>query len=138
MLSTVLNAGLLQSRNYFFYLLHWTHLIHYALLLFSQSAFFSCTEDQFHLNLSKSYILKYFKTLITSYARKIEIQRPNIFHFKAFSMINLQYEIKICQKIYNRVTMTVYVKFVVRFNVHKTLPSSYYLDQNFGFCDKFM
>ena len=53
-LSTVLNAGLLQSRNYFFYLLHWTHLIHYALLLFSQSAFYSCTEGQFHLNLSKS------------------------------------------------------------------------------------
>ena len=53
--------------------------------------------------------------------KKIEIQRPNIFHFKAFGMINLHYEIRICQKIYNRVTMTVYVKCVVRFNVHKTL-----------------
>ena len=36
-------------------------------------------------------------------------------------MINLHYEIRICQKIYNRVTMTVYVKCVVRFNVHKML-----------------
>ena len=53
--------------------------------------------------------------------KKIEIQRPNIFHFKGFGMINLHYEIRICQKIYNRVTMTVYVKCVVRFNVHKTL-----------------
>ena len=44
-----------------------------------------------------------------------------MFHFKAFGMINLHYEIKICQKIYNRVTMTVYGKCVVRFNVHKTL-----------------
>ena len=120
-----------------FYIGHTSFTMLYYFLV--KSAFFSCTEDQFYLlNLSKSYILKYFKTLITSYERKIEIQRPNIFHFKAFSMINLQYEIKICQKIYNRVTMTVHVKFVVRFNVHKTFPSSYHLDQNFGFCDKFM
>ena len=38
-------------------------------------------------------------------------------------MINLHYEIKICQKIYNKVTMTVYVKYLVRFNVNKTLPT---------------
>ena len=36
-------------------------------------------------------------------------------------MINLHYKIRICQKIYDRVTMTVYVKCVVRFNVHKML-----------------
>ena len=47
--------------------------------------------------------------------------RCNIFHFKAFGMLHLHYEIRICQKIYNRVTMTVYVKCVVRFNVLKTL-----------------
>ena len=35
--------------------------------------------------------------------------------------MNLHYEIRICQKIYNKVTMTVYVKCVVRFNVHQTL-----------------
>ena len=52
----------------------------------------------------------------------MEIRRPNIFHFKAFGMINLHYEIRFCQKIYNnRVTMTVYVKCVVRFNVNKML-----------------
>ena len=39
-------------------------------------------------------------------------------------MINLHYELNICQKIYNRVTMTVYVKCVVRFNVHHTLCSN--------------
>ena len=36
-------------------------------------------------------------------------------------MINLYYEIRIYQKIYNRVTMTLYVKGVVWFNVNKTL-----------------
>ena len=53
--------------------------------------------------------------------KKSEVQSPNIFHFKAFSLINLHYEIRICQKIYNRFTMTVYVKCVVLFNMHKTL-----------------
>jgi hypothetical protein len=46
---------------------------------------------------------------------------PNIFHFKAFGMMNLHHEVRICQKIYDRVTMTVYVKGVVWFNVNKTL-----------------
>ena len=36
---------------------------------------------------------------------KIEIQRPNIFHFKAFGMTNLQYEIRSPQKINNIVTI---------------------------------
>ena len=34
-------------------------------------------------------------------------------HFKVFGMINLHYEVRICQKIYNKVSMTVYVKGVV-------------------------
>ena len=51
--------------------------------------------------------------------------KPNIFHFKAFGMINLHYEIKICQKIYNKVTMTVYVKCVVRFNAHPSDVGKY-------------
>ena len=41
--------------------------------------------------------------------------------FEAFDIINLQYEIKVCQNIYNRVTMRVYVKCVVRFNMNKML-----------------
>ena len=45
----------------------------------------------------------------------------SVLQFKAFGMINLHYEIRICQKIYNRVTLKVYVKCVVRFNLHKTL-----------------
>ena len=52
---------------------------------------------------------------------KIKVQRCNMPHLKAFGMINLQYEIRICQKIYNRVTMTVYVKCVFLFNMHKKL-----------------
>ena len=51
----------------------------------------------------------------------MKIQRPNIFHFKAFGMMNLHYEVRIYQKIDNRVTITVYVKGVVWFNVNKTL-----------------
>ena len=35
---------------------------------------------------------------------KIELQRPNTSHFKAFGMTNLQYEIRIPQKIYKRAT----------------------------------
>ena len=42
-----------------------------------------------------------------------------------FGMIDLHYEIRICQKIYIRVTMTVYVKCVVRFNVNKTLLTAF-------------
>ena len=53
--------------------------------------------------------------------KKIEIMRPNVFHFKAFGIINLHCERRIYQKIYDRITMTVYVKCVVRFKVHKTL-----------------
>ena len=34
-----------------------------------------------------------------------------MFHFKAYGMINLQYEIIICQKSHNKVTKTVYVWF---------------------------
>lgn len=51
------------------------------------------------------------------------MQRPNTFHFKVFCRLHLHYEIRICQKSYNRVTMTVFVRCVVQFNVHKMLPS---------------
>ena len=44
-------------------------------------------------------------------------------HFKAFGMINLHCEIIVCQKIYNRVAKTVYVKCVVWLKVNKTLQS---------------
>ena len=36
----------------------------------------------------------------------IDMQYVGISHFKAFGMINLQYEIIICQKIYDRVKLT--------------------------------
>ena len=71
---------------------------------------------------------------------KTEVQRPNIFHLKAFGMINLQYEIRICQKIYNKVTMTVYVKCVVRFNAHQTLVNIRYENAfcNFTLFEKYI
>ena len=59
--------------------------------------------------LNRTTLLSVFMNILI----KIEIQRPNIFHFKAFGMMNLHNEVRICQKIYNRVTMTVYVKGVV-------------------------
>ena len=68
------------------------------------------------------HVVELSHTFKCLYEYKIEIQRPNIFHFKAFGLINLHYDIRICQKIYNKVTMTVYVKCVVRFNVH-IMPS---------------
>jgi hypothetical protein len=39
--------------------------------------------------------------------KKIEVQTSNIFHFKAVGTLNMHYEIRICQKIYDRVTMSV-------------------------------
>ena len=42
-------------------------------------------------------------------------------HFKGLGMKNLQYEIKICQKNYNKVTMTVYTLCVVRILMKQTL-----------------
>ena len=44
-----------------------------------------------------------FKCLYEYPNKQIEIQRPNIFHLKAFGMMNLHYEIRICQEIYNRI-----------------------------------
>ena len=56
----------------------------------------------------------FVSVLVNISIKEIEIQRPNMFHFKAFGMIDLHYKIRICQKkIYNRVTMTVYFKCVV-------------------------
>ena len=46
-------------------------------------------------------IFKYFLAFLW----KTEIQRPNISHFKAFGMKNLQYEIRVPQKIYRRDTI---------------------------------
>ena len=43
----------------------------------------------------------------------------NMPQFKAFGMMNLQYEIRICQKSHNKVTILVYV--MVRFLMKHTL-----------------
>ena len=67
-------------------------------------------------------IFKSFHSFLWISQWKIEIERLNISHFKAFGMINLQYEIRICQIIYNKVTMTAYVWFdltcITRYIVH--------------------
>ena len=54
---------------------------------------------------------------------------PSKPHFKGFSMRNLQYEIRICQKSHNTVTITVYVWTVVRILMKQTL----YKKQTHGF-----
>ena len=48
-------------------------------------------------------IFKSFHSFLWISQWKIEIERLNISHFKAFGIINLQYEIRICQIIYNKV-----------------------------------
>ena len=49
------------------------------------------------------------------------VQTPNIPYFKGLDMRNLQYEIRICQKSHNKVTMTVYI--MVQFFMNKTLQT---------------
>ena len=50
------------------------------------------------------------------------VQTPSIPYFKGLDMRNLQYEIRICQKSHNKVTMTVYVKYGLIFNeTHVTI-----------------
>ena len=51
-------------------------------------------------------IFKYFQAFLWIPQWITEIHRPSISHFKAFGMTNLQYEIRIPQKIYNRATIT--------------------------------
>ena len=46
-----------------------------------------------------------FECLYEFFNEKIELQRPTLYHFKAFVMTKLQYEIRIPQKIYRRVTI---------------------------------
>ena len=49
---------------------------------------------------------------------------------KAFGMINLHYEIRICQKIYNRVTTHNKRKCLVRNSLHQTLGNK--IDHSFS------
>ena len=50
-------------------------------------------------------IFKYFQAFLWIPQWKNVIQRPNISHFKGFDMTNLQYEIRVPQKIYRRATI---------------------------------
>ena len=43
--------------------------------------------------------------------KMIIVKVPRIPHFKGFKMINLQYEIEICRKTHNKVTMTTQYQF---------------------------
>ena len=58
---------------------------------------------------------------------KLRYRDQKIFHFKGFGMMNLHYEIRICQIIYNRVMMTFYVKCVIWFNVTSSWTCIIYL-----------
>ena len=58
---------------------------------------------------------------------RILVPAPSIPHFKGFGNRNLQYEIRICQKSQNTVTITVYVWTVVRILMKLTLCDD---DQN--------
>ena len=51
-----------------------------------------------------------------------KLRYRGLIHFKAFSMIDLHDEIRICQKIYNRVTTHNKNKCLVRNSLHQALP----------------
>ena len=46
-----------------------------------------------------------FSSIFMNTPMKNVIQRPNISHFKGFDMTNLQYEIRVPQKIYREATI---------------------------------
>ena len=56
---------------------------------------FNCTNVLLMLNQT---------TPLSVYITKNEVQRPNIFHFKAFGMIKLQFEVRIWYEILNKAT----------------------------------
>ena len=58
---------------------------------------------------------------------KIIVPAPSIPHFKGLGMRNLQYEIRICQKSHNTVTITVNIKCVVRFFIKQTYFWNFFL-----------
>ena len=52
---------------------------------------------------------------------RILVLAPSIPHFKGFGMRNLQYEIRICLKSHNTVTITIYMWTVVQILMKQTL-----------------
>ena len=70
------------------------------------------------------FMKKYLPSLSQISLKIIIVQAPTIPHFKGLGMRNLQYEIRICQKSHNKVTMTVYV--MVRFLMNQTLLPPFY------------
>ena len=52
---------------------------------------------------------------------KNEDTEAHYISFKAFGMMNLHYEIGICQNVYNRVTTHNKSKYLVRNSLHQTL-----------------
>ena len=52
-------------------------------------------------------IKSYFPALLWISLDKNIVLAPSIPHFKGLDMRNLQYEIRVCQKIHNKVTLTI-------------------------------
>ena len=48
----------------------------------------------------------YFQAILQISLDQIFVQAPSIPHFKGLGMTNLEYEIRICQKIHTNVTIT--------------------------------
>ena len=61
-------------------------------------------------------IFKYFQALLWILQWKIEIQRPNISHFKAFDIRNSEYGTRNPQKIYNRAAITESIHYEIHLN----------------------
>ena len=54
--------------------------------------------------MQKYFQVFFFSTFMNTPMKNV-IQGPNISHFKAFDMANLQYEIRVPQKVYRRATI---------------------------------
>ena len=50
---------------------------------------------------------KLFSSIFMNICEKDIVRSPSIPHFKGLDMRNLQYEIRVCQKIHNKVTLTI-------------------------------
>ena len=74
------------------------------------------TQNNIHtVWITKSKFLKHSMNIIL---KKFKVRRRNLLHFKVFGMINLQYEIRICQKLTarNQIHMTLLVVQTVKEN----------------------
>ena len=91
-----------------------------AYTIFFQRYLEKCWKNSFHgfisfanfVNFQKS-MKSHFPAFLWISLKKNLLLAPSIPHFKGLGMANLQYEIKVCQKIHNKVTMAMSSYFAI-------------------------